>query len=96
MENVYVGIDVSKNKFDACIKNEQNVITMKPRTYEQSKDGMDRFINEIRESGNHEKEILIGLEASGKYHRNLMDYLLKHDLKLREFNPLAMPFGGPW
>ncbi len=89
MENIYVGIDVSKKKFDACIKNDQNVVQMKARTYDQSKDGMERFIKDLKEISN-QNNVLIGLEASGIYHRNLMHYLLKHNFGVREFNPLEI------
>ena len=89
MENIYVGIDVSKNKFDTCIKNDQNAMLIKARTYNQSKDGMERFIKDLKEITN-QNNILIGLEASGIYHRNLMYYLLEHDFGVREFNPLEI------
>jgi transposase len=89
MENIYVGIDVSKNKFDTYIKNEQNEMLMKARTYEQSKDGMERFIKDLKKITN-QNNIMIGLEASGIYHRNLMHYLLEHDFGVREFNPLEI------
>lgn len=88
MENVYVGIDVSKDKFDACMKSELNVFIMKPRIYRQSKEGMERFVHDIHKFKDQNKDVLIGLESSGKYHRNLMHYLLRQGLKVREFNPL--------
>jgi transposase len=89
MENIYVGIDVSKNKFDTCIKNDQNVLLIKIRTYDQSKDGMENFIKDLNEITNLDN-ILIGLEATGKYHRNLMHFLIRQELKVREFNPLEI------
>ena len=91
MVRIYVGVDVSKYKFDVCVKNDDNDILIKHRTYDQSMDGMDRFIHDIESvrsdsSDNH----LIGLESTGIYHRNLMGYLLKQGYNVREFNPIEI------
>ena len=91
MDRIYVGVDVSKYKFDACIKNDENEILMKPRTYAQSMDDMDRFIQDINNARKKDStEALIGLESTAVYHRNLMDYLLKQGFKVREFNPIEI------
>ena len=91
MDRIYVGVDVSKYKFDACIKNDENEILMKPRTYAQSRDDMDRFIQDINNKRkNASTNVLIGLESTSVYHRNLMGYLLKQGFNVREFNPIEI------
>lgn len=90
MKTICVGIDVSKNKFDALIKNEENMIVLKSRTYCQSKKDMLRMISDINNNKTEHESVIIGLEASGKYHRNLMNFLIHHGFKVREFNPLEI------
>ena len=75
MPTLYVGIDVSKNKFDACGKDEFGNIEMPSKTYENNLDGMRLFKDDLKKLSKI-KMILIGLEATGIYHRNLMSYLL--------------------
>lgn len=91
MPYIYVGVDISKYKFDACIKNDENQIIMKPKTYAQNMNDMHRFMNDIDKAKTNETtKILIGLESTSRYHRNLMGYLLKHGYNVREFNPIEI------
>lgn len=91
MPKIFVGIDISKYKFDACIKNDESQVLMKPKTYAQNMDDMHRFMRDIdnaRKDGS--TEVLIGLESTARYHRNLMGYLIKHGYDVREFNPIEV------
>jgi len=91
MVRIYVGVDVSKYKFDVCVKNDDNEILIKHRTYDQFKDDMDRFIQDIENTKmDNSDKIIIGLESTGIYHRNLMGYLLEQGYNVREFNPIEI------
>lgn len=90
MKKLFVGIDIAKTKFDACIKNEMNHIMMKARQYNSLKDDMDRLISDILDLAENRSDVLIGMEASGKYHKNLMHYLIRKGFDVREFNPLEV------
>ncbi len=91
MPRIYVGVDVSKYKFDACIKNEENEVLMKPRQYSQNLDGLTRFIHDIESfRKDNETKIIIGMESTARYHVNLMGYLLEHGYDVREFNPIEV------
>ena len=91
MPKIYVGIDVSKYKFDACIKNDKNEVIMKPRIYVQNLAGLQRFIHDIEAVMKDESaDALIGLESTARYHINLMGFLLKHGYDVREFNPIEV------
>ena len=90
MKTICVGIDVSKNKFDALIKNEANEIIMKSKVYQQSRKDMLRVISDVNNNKTEHEDVIIGLEASGKYHRNLMNFLIHNGFKVREFNPLEI------
>jgi transposase len=91
MPNLFVGVDVSKYKFDACVKNDNGEFLMKPQTFDQSKDGFDRFIHEIEKTMlDNTQQMIIGLESTSIYHRNLMGYLLKAGYHVKEFNPIEI------
>jgi transposase len=86
-----VGIDVSKYKFDACVKDDNGEFLMRTRTYPQYKPDMDRFIEDILATIQDENtKLRIGLESTGTYHRNLMGYLLNKGFEVREYNPIEI------
>ena len=89
MPTLYIGIDVSKDKFDACGKDEFGNIEMPSKTYENNLDGMKQFKSDL-ERKRKMNMILIGLEATGIYHRNLMSYLLEDGFNVKQFNPLEL------
>ena len=91
MPTLYVGIDVSKDKFDACVKDEFCNIIMPAKEYEQNKDGINRFVEDLKDLPYKSKTMfLIGLESTGVYHRNLMNNLLERGYYVREFNPIEL------
>jgi len=90
MPTLYVGIDVSKDKFDTCVKDEFGNIVMPARSYENNLDGMNKLVSDLRKIPAKPSMFLIGLEATGIYHRNLMFFLLERDLHVKEFNPLEL------
>jgi transposase len=89
MKHIFVGIDISKSKFDVCIKNENSQKLIKARTYQQKKHDMDRLIDDIR-SVSDDSTPLIGMESTGIYHRNLFHYLIDNGFKVRVYNPLEI------
>jgi len=91
MPRIYVGIDVSKYKFDACIKNENDDVIMKPKVYTQNLDGIQRLIHDMDQARKEvSTKVLIGMESSGRYHVNLMGSLLNLGYDVREFNPIEV------
>ena len=89
MKHVFVGIDISKSKFDVCIKDENSQKLIKARSYRQKKHDMDRLIDDIR-SVSDDSIPLIGMESTGIYHRNLFHYLIDNGFKVRVYNPLEI------
>jgi transposase len=87
MKYIFVGIDISKIKFDVCIKDEMGQKLMKARTYRQKKQDMDRLINDIK-SLSVDTKPLIAMEATGVYHRNLLHYLIDKGYHVRLYNPI--------
>ena len=92
---VFVGIDISKDKFDVNMKTSDNKQLMKCKTYDQTKDGMESFVSEIKSIVGKE-DYVIGLEATGRYHLNLSDFLIKKDIPLVIFNPLETSSVRKW
>lgn len=91
MPNIFVGVDVSKYKFDASIKDDKNEVLMKPRVYTQNLDGLHRFMHDIDKVKKDENtKVLIGMESTARYHLNLMGFLLKNGYNVREFNPIEV------
>jgi len=86
---IFVGIDVSKNKFDICIKDENGEKLLKARTYQQKKRDMDRLITDIR-SLSDKCTPLLAMESTGVYHRNLFHYLIDKGFKVRLYNPIEI------
>jgi transposase len=89
MKYIFVGIDVSKNKFDVCIKDDNGQKLMKARTYQQKKRDMDQLITDIR-SLSDDCTPLLGMECTGVYHRNLFHYLIDKGFKVRLYNPIEI------
>jgi len=89
MQHIFVGIDISKNKFDVCIKDESSQKLMKARIYLQKKHDMDRLIDDIT-SLSDGREPLIAMESTGIYHRNLLHYLINKGYRIRVYNPLEI------
>lgn len=61
MPKIYVGVDVSKDKFDACVMSGPDEYVMKPKMYLQNLDGFIRFTHDIdRARGNRVQSQFLG------------------------------------
>ena len=90
MSFIFVGIDISKQKLDVCIKDENGQKLLKARTYQQKKSDMDHLITDIRLLSGNDKTPLIAMESTGVYHRNLLHYLIDNGFKVRVYNPIEI------
>lgn len=79
----YIGIDVSKNDFFACI-NEIDP----PRKFNNNHVGVLEFINFLKDNKYLEKNTIIGLESTGRYHLPLSIICSKHDFVVKVINPI--------
>ena len=92
---IFVGIDISKDKFDVNVMATSGEELMKPREYKQAKEDIDKFISDIKSIAGKE-EMRIGMEATGRYHMNLADYLIKKGLQITIFNPMETSSLRKW
>jgi len=92
---VFIGIDISKDKFDVNFKTDNNKQKVICRKYDQTKQGIETFIADIKSIVGKE-EYVIGLEATSRYHLNLSDLLIKQGHPLVIFNPLETSSVRKW
>lgn len=84
---VYVGIDVSKEKFDVMAIDNKATRLISPKEFQQNSDGFDLFDEELRKlsaGGN----VKIGIESSGHYGVALWRFLLGKKWDTDVFNPV--------
>jgi len=89
MYRINVGIDVSKDDFEARAKNDRNQEVMSSRTYSNDKEGMLA----LKKDGDNLKEeygekLLYGMESTGIYHRALCQFLREQGEDVKVFNGL--------
>jgi transposase len=82
-----IGIDVSKNKHDACILNENGEQIGKFMKLTNTRTSLDKFLEQIKIiSEKHGAEVRIGLEATGIYWYSLFSKI-SEDHKISIYNP---------
>ena len=83
---IYVGIDVAKDKHDCIIMNSDGEIIRNSFTIKNTLEGFNSLIQSIPDVPKN--EIRVGLEATGHYSLNLMNFILEQQLPLIVLNPL--------
>ncbi|MCM8773085.1 MAG: IS110 family transposase [Candidatus Omnitrophica bacterium] len=78
----FIGIDVSKDSFVVSCKNEKFVF--ENRKFNMDKDGFCLADDVLK---NFKKESIIGIEATGIYHFNLVDFMNRKKYNLSMVNP---------
>lgn len=82
-----IGIDVSKNKHDACILNENGEQIGKFMKLTNTKTSLDKFLEQIKViSDKNGAEVRIGLEATGIYWYSLFSKI-SYDHNISIYNP---------
>ena len=85
---IFVGIDVAKNKHDCFIINSDGEILSDVFTIENNKVGFDKLYEKITSVAVDLSNIKVGLEATGHYSYNILEYLLNKGLSAYVINPL--------
>lgn len=86
---ICVGIDVAKDKSDCFIVNSEGVVLADVFTITNNKPGFENLFNEITNCANNNNEkIKVGLEATGHYSCNLLNFLLDKGVSTYVINPL--------
>ena len=85
---IYVGIDVAKEKHDCCITDSDGEILAEPFTITNTKDGFLSLYDRIRQAGGIQKNVKVGLEATGHYSYNILGFLINKGLPTFVINPM--------
>ena len=83
----FVGIDISKDKFDACgITGEDNKLFQFSATMDRN--GFEKLKGHL--GAVSESSVLIGMESTASYHVNLFSYLVSEGYRVILINPLLI------
>ena len=85
---IYVGIDVAKDKHDCFAMNSDGEILIENFTFKNNLDGFNLFLNSISNFNESLKNIKVGLEATGHYSNNILNFLTSKGLNVYVINPL--------
>lgn len=83
----YVGIDVAKDKHDCCVIDDKSDIVVNTFRIKNSLEGFTTFIQRIDSLVSDRSEVEIGLETTGHYSGNLVNYL-SNIFTVKTVNPL--------
>lgn len=85
---IYVGIDVAKDKHDCFAMNSDGEILIENFTFKNNLDGFNLFFNSISNFNENFKNIKVGLEATGHYSNNILNFLTSKGFNVYVINPL--------
>jgi transposase len=85
-----IGIDISKNTFDATKMTADNVNVTQHQEFMQTKKGFAEFVLWCNDGNSSEPEILICMEHTGLYINGLLEYLNEHQFFLWIEMPLRI------
>lgn len=81
----FCGVDVAKDSFVVSVKNGR--VLMQNRTFAMNKNGFKGFERTIRDFS---EDALIGMEPTGIYHNNLLNFLKERDYNSVVVNPYML------
>ncbi len=87
---IYIGIDVAKDKHDCHIMRDGGAVVVDNCSFENSKEGFERFDSLIKTNKRRKEEVKVGLEYTGHYSNNLMEFLKEKEYKVIALNPLKV------
>lgn len=85
---IYVGIDIAKDKHDCLIVDSDGVILFPTFTISNNRQGFGELLTNLKICGSDFSKIKVGLEATGHYSDNLLEFLIANDLPTTVINPL--------
>lgn len=85
---IYVGIDVAKDKHDCFAMNSDGEILIEKMTIQNNFDGFNSLFNSISQFNESFENIKVGLEATGHYSNNILNFLTSKGFNVYVINPL--------
>lgn len=85
---IYVGIDIAKDKHDCFAMNSDGEILIENFTFQNNSNGFNLFFNSISQFSESLENIKVGLEATGHYSNNILNFLTSKGFNVYVINPL--------
>lgn len=85
---IYAGIDVAKDKHDCLITDSDGMVLIQPFTIPNNRYGFEAFLSNLRSCSLDFANIKVGLEATGHFSDNLLEFLISNGLHTTVINPL--------
>ncbi len=85
---IYAGIDVAKDKHDCLIVDSDGMILFQTFTIPNNKQGFGELLTNLKTCGSDSSKMKVGLEATGHYSDNLLEFLISSGLTTTVINPL--------
>lgn len=85
---IYVGIDVAKDKHDCFAMNSDGEILIENLTVANNLDGFETLYNSLMNLSDSLDNIKVGLEATGHYSNNILNFLTEKGFNIYLINPL--------
>ena len=85
---IYVGIDVAKDKHDCFAINSDGEILIERMTIQNNFDSFNYLLNSISQFNESFENIKVGLEATGHYSNNILNFLTSKGFNVYVINPL--------
>lgn len=79
----HIGIDISKRDFHVCFDEDGNI-----EKYSTSEEGIEAFLQELKEQKMTKGKTVIGMEATGSYHLPVAYQCTRAGYKVNVINPL--------
>lgn len=87
MAKYHVGVDVSKRKHKACIRNLSQDSYSGVFSVDVNRQGFEKFLGTLKKLSQNKEEFLIGIEATGSYGVTLAYFLVSYGYTVVEINP---------
>jgi transposase len=85
---IYAGIDVAKDKHDCIIVDSSGVVLSQTFTIPNNRQGFNELFANLKTHSKDLSNLKVGLEATGHYSDNLLEFLIANDLPTTVINPL--------
>lgn len=85
---IYVGIDVAKDEHDCFAMNSDGEILIEKLTITNNLDGFETLYNSLMNFSDSLDNIKVGLEATGHYSNNILNFLTEKGFNIYLINPL--------
>lgn len=86
---IYAGIDVAKDKHDCFITNSDGEVLIDHFTFPNNLAGFNSFLSIIKSFSISFDNVKVGLEATGHYSNNILEFLYSNGLSMFVLNPLS-------